>query len=130
MRAASRISGLICEFLGGHRLDGLGHSTVQNYLLRVGLDRIENAIDDCEDRVWITDHMIAAGSLKCLVVLGISAEAFAQLDRPLEHRDVDVLTLIPTETSNGSIVNEQLEELAQRRGVPVAILSDCISDLI
>ncbi len=129
MRAASRISGLICEFLGGHRLDGLSHSTVQNYLLRVGLDRIENASDDCPDRVWITDHMIAAGSLKCLVVLGISADAFAQLDRPLEHHDVDVLTLIPTEASNGSIVNKQLEELAQRRGVPVAILSDRGSDL-
>jgi hypothetical protein len=129
MRAASRISGLICEFLGGHRFDGLSHSTVQNYLLRVGLDRIENAGDECSDRVWITDHMIAAGSLKCLVVLGISADAFAQLDRPLGHHDVDVLTLIPTEASNGSIVNEQLEELAQRRGVPVAILSDRGSDL-
>ncbi len=129
MRAASRISGLFCEFLGGHRFDGLSHSTVQNYLLRVGLDRIENATDDCPDRVWITDHMIAAGSLKCLVVLGISTDAFARLDRPLEHHDIDVLTLIPTEASNGSIVNEQLEELAQRRGVPVAILSDRGSDL-
>lgn len=73
--------------------------------------------------------MIAAGSLKCLVVLGISADAFAQLDRPLEHHDVDVLTLIPTKASNGSIVNEQLEELSQRRGIPLAILSDSGSDL-
>jgi hypothetical protein len=27
MRAASRISGLICEFIGGHRFDGLSHAT-------------------------------------------------------------------------------------------------------
>ncbi len=129
MRAASRISGLICEFIGGHRFDGLSHATVQNYLLRVGLDQIDHAIETCSDRVWIMDHMIAAGSLKCLIVLGISADAFARLDRPLEHRDVDVLTLIPTEVSNGAVVNDQLRELAGRRGVPLAILTDCGSDL-
>lgn len=129
MRAASRISGLICESSGGHCFDGLSHTTVQNYLLRVGLDQIDNAVDECSDRVWITDHMIAAGSLKCLVVLGIRAQVFAKLDRPLEHQDVDVLALIPTEASNGVIVNDQLEELAQRRGVPLAVLSDCGSDL-
>ena len=78
MRAASRISRLLCELYGGHQFDGLTHATVQNYLLRVGLDQIENAIDDCSDRVWIIDHMIASGSLKCLVVLGISAKVFAR----------------------------------------------------
>lgn len=129
MRAASRISGLICEFFGGHRFDGLSHASVQNYLLRIGLDQMENAIEPCPDRIWIMDHMIAAGSLKCLIVLGIGADAFAKLDRPLEHRDVDVLTLIPTEVSNGEIVHDQLNELAGRRGVPSAILTDCGSDL-
>src|SRR5690606_27728525 len=83
MRAASRISGLIRELFGGHRFDGLSHTTVQNYLLRIGLDRINNAAGVTSDRVWIMDHMIAAGSLKCLVVVGISAEVFATLDRPL-----------------------------------------------
>jgi hypothetical protein len=129
MRAAARISGLICEFIGGHRFDGLSHATVQNYLLRVGLDQIDQARETCSDLVWIMDHMIAAGSLKCFVVLGISAEAFARLDRPLEHQDVDVLTLIPTEVSSGAVVNDQLRELAGRRGVPLAILNDCGSDL-
>jgi len=129
MRAASRISGLICEFIGGHRFDGLSHATVQNYLLRVGLDQIDKTTETCSDRVWIMDHMIAAGSLKCLIVLGISADVFAKLNRPLEHRDVDVLTLIPTEVSNGAVVNDQLKELAGRRGVPLAILTDRGSDL-
>ena len=117
MRAAARISGLICEFIGGHRFDGLSHATVQNYLLRVGLDGIENSVDPCSDRIWIMDHMIAAGSLKCFIVLGIRAATLARLDRPLEHRDVDVLTLIPTEVSNGAVIDDQLRELAGRRGV-------------
>jgi hypothetical protein len=130
MRAASRISGLICEFSGGHRFDGLSHATVQNYLLRVGLDQIEKTTETpCPDQVWIMDHMIAAGSLKCLVVLGISADVFAKLNRPLQHCDVDVLALVPTEVSNGAVVNDQLKEVARRRGVPSAILSDCGSDL-
>ena len=129
MRAASRISGLICEFIGGHRFDGLSHTTVQNYLLRVGLDGIENASEPSSDQVWIMDHMIAAGSLKCFIVLGIGADAYARLDRPMERRDVDVLALIPTELSNGAIVHDQLKELAGRRGIPLAILNDCGSDL-
>lgn len=129
MRAAARISGLICEFIGGHRFDGLSHATVQNYVLRIGLDQINQAVGTCADLVWIMDHMIAAGSLKCFIVLGIRAEAFARLDRPLEHQDVDVLTLLPTEVSNGAVVNDQLRELAGRRGVPLAILNDCGSDL-
>jgi hypothetical protein len=129
MRAAARISGLICEWLGGHRLDGLSHATVQNYLLRVGLDQIEHASEACPDRIWIMDHMLAAGSLKCLIVVGIRADKFAELDRPLEHHDVDVLSLIPTQVSNGAVVNDQLLELAERRGVPLAILTDCGSDL-
>jgi len=130
MRAASRISGLICEFIGGHPFDGLSHATVQNYLLRVGLDQISHGSDNaCSDRVWIMDHMIAAGSLKCFVVLGISAGEFARLERPLQHHDVDVLALIPTEISNGAVVEDQLKELSGRFGVPLAILNDCGSDL-
>jgi len=130
MRAASRIRGLICEFIGGHRFDGLSHTTVGNYLLRVGLDPIRNVIDkSCSDRVWIMDHMIAAGSLKCFIVLGICADEFARLERPLQHRDVDVLALIPTEISNGVVVNNQLREISGRFGVPLAILTDCGSDL-
>jgi hypothetical protein len=130
MRAASRISGLICEFIGGHRFDGLSHATVQNYLLRLGLDQLSDVTDaSCSDRVWIMDHMIAAGSLKCLVVLGIRADKFAGLERPLQHVDVDVLALIPTEISNGAVVNEQLKDISGRVGVPLAILNDCGSDL-
>lgn len=130
MRAASRISGLICEFFGGHRFDGLSHATVQNYLLRVGLDRISNGTDaSCSDRVWIMDHMLAAGSVKCFVVLGISANEFARLERPLQHSDVEVLALIPTEISNGAVVNDQLKEISGRVGDPLAILNDGGSDL-
>lgn len=130
MRAASRISGIICEFVGGHRFDGLSHTTVQNYLLRVGLDQILHGnATSCPDQVWIMDHMIAAGSLKCLVVLSISADKFSRLGRPLQHRDVDVLALIPTEVSNGAVVNDQLTTLSRRYGAPLAILNDCGSDL-
>lgn len=130
MRAASRISGLFCEFIGGHRFDGVSHATVQNYLLRVGLDQISKVSDSsCSDRVWIMDHMIAAGSLKCFVVLGIRAETFSRLECPLQHSDVDVLALLPTEVSNGAVVHAQLKEISKRVGVPLAILNDCGSDL-
>ena len=129
MRAAARISGLIAEATGGHRLDALSHTTVQNYLLRIGLDQITDTSEVTSDGVWVMDHMIAAGSLKCFIVLSISAEVFAKLCRPIEHRDVNVLALIPTKISNGTVVCDQLSDLATRHGAPLAILSDCGSDL-
>jgi hypothetical protein len=129
MRAAARISGLIAEFFGGHRQDGVSHATVQNYLLRVGLDQLQHGVKVSANGVWIMDHMIAAGSLKCLIVIEIEIDVFRKLQRPLEHHDANVLALIPTEVSNGSVVQEQLNELAIRRGVPAAILCDRGSDL-
>lgn len=129
MRAASRITGLICELTGGHRFDGLSHATVQNHLLRIGLDQLNHGGETSSDRVWIMDHMIAAGSLKCLIVLEVDAQEFAKLDRPLKHQDVKVPALIPTEVSNGTVVRDQLKELAQQRGAPLAILTDAGSDL-
>lgn len=129
MRAAARISGLVNEFTGGHQLDGLSHTTVQNYLLRLGLDRIENGIGFSVKQVWIVDHLIAAGSLKCLVVVGIDLDRFMQIERPLQHQDMVVLLLEPTEASNGNVVQTQLTALAKKRGVPEAILSDRGSDL-
>ncbi len=104
--------------------------TVRCRIICFGLaNSIDQAIKLCPDRIWIIDHMIAAGSLKCLIVLGISSQEFARLDRPLEHHDVDVLALIPTEASTGTVVNDQLDALARQHGVPSAILTDRGSDL-
>ena len=75
------------------------------------------------------DHMINAGSTKCLIVLGISLEDYRKLSGSLNHHDLDVLAVMPVETSNGAVVCEQLQRIAEQFGPPVATLSDRGSDL-
>lgn len=107
----------------------LSHNTVRNLLQRIGLYEISRERPVAEDWIWMIDHTIQAGTMKCFVVMGIRQADFLKLERPLEHRDMDMLDLIPVETSNGKVVQQQLTALIRRLGVPLAILSDRGSDL-
>jgi hypothetical protein len=64
------------------------------------------------------------GTTKVFVVLGITLTDFQQLRRPLVHHDLEVLTLLPVEQSNGTIVHQQLTDLVGRVGVPLAVLNN------
>ncbi len=107
----------------------ISHNTVRNLLQRIGLHEISRERPRADDWIWMIDHTIQAGTMKCFVVLGIRQADFLELKRPLEHQDMDMLELIPVETSNGKVVHQQLSELTDRCGVPLAILSDRGSDL-
>ena len=129
MRAASRVCDLLAEI--SHRLpfEEPCHTTVQNFILRIGLYLIEHRDLKRGDWVWIIDHTIGAGTTKCMVVLGIELSKYQQLGHALEHRDMETLALFPVEQSNGMIVHQQLESLCDRYGVPASVLSDHGSDL-
>jgi hypothetical protein len=129
MRAASRISGLIKVLNGDDPYDRPSHTTVQNFILRIGLYLLQRDTVCRHDWIWIADHTYSVGTTKVFVVLGITQTDFQQLRRPLEHHDLKVLTLLPVEQSNGDIVYQQMSDLAGRVGVPLAILSDRGSDL-
>jgi|TARA_B110000196_G_scaffold317099_1_gene329602 hypothetical protein len=129
MRAASRISGLINVLNGDDPHNHPSHTTVQNFILRIGLYLLQRDTLHGHDWIWIADHTYSVGTTKVFVVLGITLTDFQQLRRPLEHHDLEVLTLLPVEQSNGTIVHQQMSELAGRVGVPLAILSDRGSDL-
>lgn len=129
MRAASRISGLINELNGDGPYDYPSHTTVQNFILRIGLYLLQRDTLFRHDWIWIIDHSYSVGTTKVFLVLGIRLTDFQQLRRPLQHHDLDVLMLLPVEQSNGDIVHRQLSDLAIRVGIPLAILSDRGSDL-
>lgn len=64
------------------------HRTVLNWLYRYGLYVLNRAVERGTDWIWIADHTIAIGPLKCLVILGIPASALAAIrDRP-SYRDL------------------------------------------
>ena len=129
LRAASRTCQIIDQCEGDLGLDAPSQTTIQNHILRLGLYQIQRTDQRRDDRIWLMDHMINAGSTKCLIVLGIALEDYRQLSGPLSHQDLDVLAVLPVETSNGEVVCEQLKRLADQFGSPVATLSDRGSDL-
>lgn len=129
LRAASRACNIIDQCDGGLGLDAPCQTTIQNHILRVGLFLIGRTDQRRDDRVWLMDHMIGAGSTKCLIVLGITLDDYRKLSGPMSHHDLDVLAILPVETSNGEVVCEQFGRLADQFGPPVATLSDRGSDL-
>ncbi len=123
------ITGFINELNGDGPYDYLSHTTVQNFILRIGLYLLQRDTLFRHDWIWIIDHSYSVGTTKVFLVLGIRLTDFRQLRRPLQHHDLEVLMLLPVEQSNGDIVHRQLSDLAIRVGIPLAILSDRGSDL-
>ncbi len=74
--------------------------------------------------VWIVDHTVQAGRLKCPRALGIR---LADVPPPGEHlalRHLEPLGVVPMSCSNGDTVLAQLERHTRVTGTPCAILSD------
>ena len=124
MRAASRLIGLTNELNGDQPYHHPSHTTVQNFLLRIGLYLLLRATRPHHDWIWVADHTYSVGTTKVFVILGITLTDFQQLRRPLVHHDLEVLTLLPVEQSNGTIVHQQLTDLVGRVGVPLAVLNN------
>jgi hypothetical protein len=98
------------------------------WLLRVGLYFLR--MDQPRgDWIWMMDHTIQLGPWKCLVVVGIRHSAWVNDRRPLRHEDMTLLNLTPMEHSSGEQVHQQLQVVAEKTGVPCAILSDGGTDL-
>jgi hypothetical protein len=74
--------------------------------------------------VWLVDHTVQLGSHKGLVIVGLRLGAWQQNPRPLEHQDVRLLHLEPMEHSDGLAVQRELKKVADKHGVPRAIVSD------
>ena len=124
MRAASRLIGLTNELNGDQPYHHPSHTTVQNFILRIGLYLLLRATRPHHDWIWVADHTYSVGTTKVFVVLGITLTDFQQLRRPLVHHDLEVLTLLPVEQSNGTIVHQQLTDLVGRVGVPLTVLNN------
>ena len=105
-------------------------NTGQNWILRIGLYELNRPKEQADDWVWIVDHTIQIGTVKCLLVVGCRLSVWHELKRPLEHRDLEVFALEPVKQSNGEIVQEQLEQISTQTGiVPHSIVSDHGCDL-
>jgi hypothetical protein len=127
-RACSAIVKLLQPFLP--QFDAApAPNTVQWWLLRLGLHELQRPKEKADDWIVMVDHTLQLGARKCLLIVGIRQSAWEQLTEPLEHEHLTMLALEPVEKSNGGQVDRQLQGVAEKVGVPLAILSDEGSDL-
>lgn len=101
----------------------------QLWLLRIGLYEVTRPKEMADDRVWIIDHTVQIGDMKCMLILGCRLSWWQENRGPLNHRDVEVLALEPMVKSNGEMVCNQLQDTAIKTGVPRAIVSDHGTDI-
>lgn len=128
-RGASAVMGLLTRLLPGLERRPAAN-TGELWLLRIGLYELTRPKTPADDWVWIMDHTVQIGTLKCLLIVGCRLSAWRALERPLEHRDLEAFALEPIARSDGPTVARQLADLSQRTGItPRAILSDEGTDL-
>ncbi len=129
LRGTALATGLINRLLGGEQ-QVPSPTSVRSWLLRVGLYQLQRPLEQADDWVWIVDHTVQIGELKCLIIVGFRLSAWQQKkDRRLSYEDVELVGLWPVRTSTGEIVDEQLEAAIARTGLPCLVVSDDGRDL-
>ena len=104
-------------------------STIRSWLLRLGYFNLTRPLDKTKSWLWLIDHTIQIGTQKILVILGCPMDEVPFGERALQLSDLQLVALVPMEKSNGALVETELENAAQRTGVPRLIVSDRGSDL-
>jgi hypothetical protein len=104
-------------------------TTVLNWCCRLGLGVLKRPPPRRDDWIFVLDHTVALGALKCLVVLGIPAARLAETGYSPCHGDMTVLAVEVMVNSNGIRVAAVLEQVSARTGAPVQIVADHGSDL-
>jgi hypothetical protein len=99
------------------------------WLLRLGLDALQQPLEQADDWAWLADHTVQIGKTKCLLIVGIRLSKWQELGGELTHHDLSVIALEPVEHSDGEIVHRQLNAAVSRTGLPRMIASDHGSDL-
>ena len=103
--------------------------TIQMWLLRLGLDALQQPLEQADDWAWLADHTVQIGKTKCLLIVGVRLSKWRELGGELTHHDLSVIALEPVEHSDGETVHRQLEVAVSQTGLPRMIASDHGSDL-
>lgn len=99
------------------------------WLLRIGLYELSRPKEIADDWLWIVDHTVQIGTVKCLLVVGCRLSQWNDQRRPLQLEDLSLLALEPVQESDAKLVEQQLKEVIPSTGVPRAILSDGAREL-
>ena len=128
LRAAARVLEMLVEILGwGGEVPHW--TTGRLWLLRLGLHQLTAGKRRAEDWAWITDHSVQIGTQKCLVIVGIRLRDLPPPGQCLRHQDVELIGLVPMESSTRVSVYQELKAAVKVTGVPKVIVDDHGTDL-
>jgi hypothetical protein len=104
-------------------------TTVRTWLQRVGVAVIDAPLETADDWVWMADHSCQVGTDKVLVVLAIRASKMPPPGTALKHEDLHVLIVQPGAQWKTADVAKAYEKLAEKYGVPMALVVDGAPEL-
>lgn len=129
LRAAGRVLEVLEGWLPGV-VRAPAANTGQWWLLRLGLYELQRSKEVASDWVWLVDHTVQMGQVKCLLIVAVRLSVWESQGRgSLEHEDLTVLALEPMRESTGPQVQAHLERATDQTGIPRAILSDAGRDI-
>ena len=106
---------------------------IRKWLGRIGIYELKRENEYRDDWIFIADFTVELGKQKALVILGVSREYFQkeviERNRSLSHKDVEVLGLEIMNSTTGELIEQQLDKISKRVGIPVQIVADNGSDL-
>ena len=99
--------------------------------MKIGLYKLERPKAASGGWIWMADHVIRLGVYKCFVIVGVRMTTLlAKKDFTVSLEDLEPITILPMEVSNGIEVARRLEETVQKVGFsPDALVIDHGSDL-
>jgi len=127
-RGAVRSLKLFFQWLGiDHAIPG--RTSIRNWFQRLGIDEMRRPLDSSESLVIMVDHSNQIGTEKVMLALGVNAAALPEPGEALTHEDVRVLEVKPGDTWKTANMEKEYEALADRYGVPRAVLVDGAAEL-
>lgn len=123
LRASERVLKMVAKWLGVEKKLPCW-TTIRQWVLRVGVAALKEPLTPAEDWVWMADHSNQIGPEKALVVLGVRAAELPRRGETLKHAHVHLLTVRPGTAWKREDMASAYRQLAQRYGVPRAVLCD------
>ena len=129
LQAASRVIQVVSEQFS-LSLESPHPTTGRLWLLRLGYYKLHRPKTQADDWIWLVDHVLQIGTEKCLMIVGVRLCRLPLPGVPLRLEDLEPIAILPVTESNQEVVHQQLEETAEKIGIPRAIVEDQGSDLL
>ena len=126
-RAISQLFGIFALCLN-LKVRKPSHTTVMNWVHKVGLYQLSRKKRKADDWVIVLDHSIQLGCEKLFVVLGIR-ESEIDFTRPLRFQDLESLALVAKDKWDGEVIRDCLIELKGEIGNIIYAVGDYGRDI-